>query len=142
MVIEYNCRMGDPETEVIMPRLNADIVALFIATHESKLQNAKIGFDDRTCTTIVAVSGGYPSDYEKGFVIEGLNSGDDTGNTITFHAGTRMEGDDVLTNGGRVLAVSSYGSTIAEGAERSKKTLENISFDGMYYRHDIGYEFV
>ena len=141
MVIEYNCRMGDPETEVVMPRLMNDIVEIFIAVHEHKLAAIEVSFDERACSTIVAVSGGYPGDYEKGFVITGLNSSDDNENTIIFHAGTKLVDDDVLTNGGRVLAVSSYGDTIVEAAERSKKVLENISFSGMYYRHDIGYEF-
>ncbi|HWB28402.1 MAG TPA: phosphoribosylamine--glycine ligase [Chitinophagaceae bacterium] len=142
LVIEYNCRMGDPETEVVMPRLNNDLVELFIALHEGKLADIDVSFDDHACTTIVAVSGGYPGSYKKGFVIEGLNSAGDNDNTIIFHAGTAPAEEDVLTNGGRVLAVSSYGATITEAAERSKKVLEKISFSGMYYRNDIGYEFV
>lgn len=142
MVIEYNCRMGDPETEVVMPRLMNDIIELFIALHNNRLAAIDVTFDGRACSTIVAVSGGYPGDYEKGFVITGLNQDDDNDNTIIFHAGTKLVEDDVLTNGGRVLAVSSYGSTIGEAAGQSKKALEKISFNGMYYRHDIGYEFV
>lgn len=142
MVIEYNCRMGDPETEVVMPRLKTDIVELFLAVHNGSLANAQVSFDERACTTIVAVSGGYPGDYEKGFVISGLNTaaGDDAG-TIIFHAGTKFAGEEVVTNGGRVLAVSSYGSTITQAAQRSKEVLANIGFSGMYFRNDIGYEF-
>jgi phosphoribosylamine--glycine ligase len=141
-VIEYNCRMGDPETEVVMPRLNNDVVELFEALCGGSLKDMPVLFDERACATVVAVSGGYPGPYDKGFVIDGLNKTDDNGNTIIFHAGTMPANEDVLTNGGRVLAVSSYGETIAEAAVRSKKALENISFKGMYYRNDIGYEFV
>jgi len=141
MVIEYNCRMGDPETEVVLPRLANDIVELFVAVYESTLNNIDISFDESACATVVAVSGGYPGDYEKGFVITGLNNNPDNENTIIFHAGTKQVEEDVLTNGGRVLAVSSYGSNITDAAERSKAVLKNISFSGMYYRNDIGYEF-
>lgn len=142
MVIEYNCRMGDPETEVVMPRLQTDIVELFNAVHNGNLAETTVSFDERACTTIVAVSGGYPGDYEKGFVISGLNdTGDDNEDTIIFHAGTKFADEDVVTNGGRVLAVSSYGDTITNAAQRSKQALASISFNGMYFRNDIGYEF-
>lgn len=142
MVIEYNCRMGDPETEVVMPRLQTDIIELFNAVHNGNLAETTVSFDERACTTIVAVSGGYPGDYEKGFVISGLNdTGDDNEDTIIFHAGTKFADEDVVTNGGRVLAVSSYGDTITNAAQRSKQALASISFNGMYFRNDIGYEF-
>jgi phosphoribosylamine--glycine ligase len=140
-VIEYNCRMGDPETEVVMPRLQNDIVELFLATHHHTLNDVKIAFDDRACATVVAVSGGYPGDYKKGFVINGLNQTANQSNTIIFHAGTTLNGNEVVTNGGRVLAISSYGSNITEAVQYSKEVLGQITFDGMYYRNDIGYEF-
>lgn len=138
-VIEYNCRMGDPETEVVMPRLKNDIVELFEAMHHLQLQNIIIETDDRACCTVVAVSGGYPGHYEKGKPIHfgALNQKD----TLVFHAGTQLKGNEVVTNGGRVLAVTSFGNTISEAVENSKKVLKEIQFEGMYYRKDIGYEF-
>jgi len=141
MVIEYNCRMGDPETEVVLPLLKNDIVDLFLAVHEGRLNETEIESDNRSCATVVAVSGGYPGHYEKGYVIDGLNNGYDTGNSFIFHAGTSLVNGDVLTNGGRVLAVSSFGNSITEAAASSKAVLEGISFNGMYFRHDIGFEF-
>lgn len=142
MVIEYNCRMGDPETEVVLPLLKNDIVDLFLAVHEGRLEQTDILFDSRACATVVAVSGGYPGQYEKGYVIEGLNDYDGAGNSITFHAGTQLVNGNVVTNGGRVLVVSSFGHTITEASASSKAVLEGISFNGMYFRHDIGFEFV
>jgi len=141
MVIEYNCRLGDPETEVILPLLKNDIVELFLATCNGTLDEQEIIFDNRACSAVMAVSGGYPGDYEKGYVIEGLNNGIDNNNSIIFHAGTKLADGEVVSSGGRVLAVSSYGNTILEAADRSKAVLEGISFNGMYYRKDIGFEF-
>ena len=140
-VIEYNVRLGDPETEVIMPRLKNDLVELLIATAEGKLDTVSIEKDRRTACTVMAVSGGYPGSYEKGFAIEGLNRPlqDDS---LVFHAGTRTDNGDIVTSGGRVLCVTSYGDTISCAVDKSKKVLEHISFDGMYFRQDIGYEFV
>ncbi|MBV9962545.1 MAG: phosphoribosylamine--glycine ligase [Parafilimonas sp.] len=142
-VIEYNCRMGDPETEVVMPRLKNDIVDLFLAVHNNTLKDIVIEFDERACATIVAVSEGYPADYEKGKVIEFDNSAiRQFDNSIVFHAGTKMnDKKDVLTNGGRVLAISSFGSNIADAVRLSKEVLKHICFEGMYFRDDIGYEF-
>ena len=139
-VIEYNCRMGDPETEVVMPRLQNDIVELFLATHNNTLKDAVIAFDERACATVVAVSGGYPGDYEKGKHINlPANVQDDT---IIFHAGTKLDADGKLvSNGGRVLAVTSFGKNIADAAQLSKNALSHINFEGMYFRSDIGYEF-
>lgn len=139
-VIEYNCRMGDPETEVVMPRLKTDLIELFQATEAGTLNNIKIEQDNRFACTVMAVSGGYPGSYEKGFVIEGLNnllSAD----SIVFHAGTTQKNDDVVTSGGRVLTVTSYSNTISSAVAKSKQVLQHISFDGMYYRQDIGFEF-
>lgn len=141
-VIEYNCRMGDPETEVVMPRLKNDLVELFIATHEGKLSETKIEFDERACATVVAVSGGYPGEYKKNLKISGFQNLKMDDNSIIFHAGTKKADDEIITNGGRVLAVTSYGNDIAEAVKKSKNVLEQIHFEGMYFRRDIGYEFV
>ncbi len=140
-VIEYNCRMGDPETEVVMPRLQTDLVALFAAMDNGTLIDANIAFDERSCCTVMAVSGGYPGDYQKHIKINGLADAGDNRNTIVFHAGTRQMGDDVVTNGGRVLAVTAFGNDIPSAVNQSKEILDKISFEGMYYRRDIGYEF-
>jgi phosphoribosylamine--glycine ligase len=139
-VIEYNCRMGDPETEVVLPRLQTDLVSLFAAMDNGTLADANINFDERSCATIMAVSGGYPGDYEKNKIIQGLETLTSK-DSIVFHAGTKLTENGVLTNGGRVLAISSYGDTISEAVNKSKISLDHISFDGMYYRRDIGYEF-
>lgn len=139
-VIEYNCRMGDPETEVVIPRIKNDLVELLTATATQKLDAVKIETDERAVATVVAVSGGYPGDYDKGKVIAGLDI-PASGNTIIFHSGTQKQGDTIVTNGGRVLAVTSFGDNITEAVEQSNCMLEQLSFEGMYYRTDIGYEF-
>lgn len=141
MVIEYNCRMGDPETEVVMPRLQNDLVELLQATAGQTLDKVTISIDPQTAATIVAVSGGYPGDYVKGLQIHGLEEAEST-NSIVFHSGTVKKGADILTNGGRVIAVTSFGSDIKNAVEQSKETLMNVYFEGINYRHDIGYEFV
>jgi phosphoribosylamine---glycine ligase len=140
LVIEYNCRLGDPETEVIMPRLKNDLVELLEATAKGQLKSVKIENDERTACTIMAVSGGYPGSFEKGFAISGLAEPlpDDS---LVFHAGTRKENGDVVTAGGRVLCVTSYSNKISNAAKKSRHVLEHINFEGMYYRRDIGYEF-
>jgi phosphoribosylamine--glycine ligase len=140
-VIEYNCRMGDPETEVVMPRLQTDLVSLFSAMDNGTLVDTNIVFDQRNWATVMAVSGGYPGSYQKNFLISGLTGLDPDSGSVVFHAGTKLVEDEVLTNGGRVLAVTSHGNTIQEAVNRSKEVLEEISFEGMYYRRDIGYEF-
>lgn len=140
-VIEYNCRMGDPETEVVMPRLKNDLVELFTAVAEQRLDEWEIETDDRTACTIVAVSGGYPGSYEKGLPITGLDQ-PLTGDTLIFHAGTRAENDAILTNGGRVLCVTSFAETVYEAVDKSRDVLEKIDYDGIYYRRDIGFEFL
>ncbi|HYF33447.1 MAG TPA: phosphoribosylamine--glycine ligase [Chitinophagaceae bacterium] len=140
-VIEYNCRMGDPETEVVLPRLKNDLAELFKATSEQKLGGMQIDHDPRTTCTIMAVSGGYPGQYEKDKIIEGLaNVNDD--HCIVFHAGTKAVEGQVLTNGGRVLCVTAYGNDVQEALRRSRTALDKIHFDEMYYRKDIGYEFI
>ena len=139
-VIEYNCRLGDPETEVIIPRIENDLVEVLIATAQERLNEIKIITSKKTAVTIMAVSGGYPNEHETGKVITGLSETNLQG-TIVFHAGTKQDGDNIVTNGGRVLAVTSFGNSIAEAAEQSTYMLEQIYFDEIYYREDIGYEF-
>lgn len=140
-VIEYNSRMGDPETEVVLPRLKNDLVELLLAAHRHTLPAITIEADSRSCSTVVAVSGGYPGDYAKGKLIT-INQGQlPAEGTIVFHAGTKQTAEGVVTSGGRVLAVTSYGDTIVKAAAQSRKALEHISFEGMNYRKDIGYEF-
>jgi phosphoribosylamine--glycine ligase len=139
-VIEYNCRMGDPETEVVIPRLKNDLVELFLAASQQKLEDIKVEIDPRAAATVVAVSGGYPGNYEKGFEIDGLDilNEDDV---IIFHAGTTTEKGVVVTNGGRVLTITSFGDNVAKAAKRSTEMMEFLDFHGIYYRRDIGYEF-
>ncbi|NCI48650.1 phosphoribosylamine--glycine ligase [Sediminibacterium roseum] len=139
-VIEYNCRMGDPETEVVMPLLQTDIVGLFAAMDNGTLADANIEFYPQSCATVMAVSGGYPGEYKKGLAISGLENAQ-AEDSVIFHAGTKQNGETVVTNGGRVIAVTSYGNNISEAVAKSKKVLEKISFEGMNYRKDIGYEF-
>lgn len=140
MVIEYNCRMGDPETEVVMPRLKTDLVDLLVATANETLNTIKIETDNRVACTVMAVSGGYPGNYEKGYAISGLDEAFPA-DSLVFHAGTIPKDNEVLTSGGRVLCVTSYGDTIPDAVNKSKEVLEQISFEDMYYRKDIGYEF-
>ncbi|HTQ64607.1 MAG TPA: phosphoribosylamine--glycine ligase [Puia sp.] len=140
-VIEYNCRLGDPETEVIVPRLKNDLIELFMAVAEQRLDKVVIEKEGRVASTIMAVSGGYPGSYEKGYEISGLNK-TYSPDSFIFQAGTKLDGDKVLTNGGRVLCVTSFGETIHEAVDKSKNVLQEIDFDGMYYRRDIGYEFM
>ena len=149
MVIEYNCRMGDPESEVVLLRLKNDLVELFISCSKEELNKEKIEIDQRCAATIVAVSGGYPGEYEKGKPIDlgylenpgSIKTIEAEGGIMVFHAGTKKEGDEIVTNGGRVLAVSALSDTIAEAIELSKNILGQIYFEDMYYRDDIGYEF-
>lgn len=139
-VIEYNCRMGDPETEVVIPRLKNDVVELLTATANGTIDTVKIEQDPRFAVTMMAVSGGYPGDYTKGYEIEGL--GQTVEGSMIFHAGTAAEGDTIVTSGGRVLAVTSMGNEVADCVAQSKNILSGIRFKKMYYRSDIGYEFL
>jgi phosphoribosylamine--glycine ligase len=139
-MIEYNCRMGDPETEVVIPRLKTDIVSLLSAAAHQKLGGIQIETDPRTVCTVVAVSEGYPNEYVKGLEITGIDN-INTNDSIAFHMGTRMENGKILTNGGRVLCISSYGRSVFDAVEISKEELEKVSFPGMSYRRDIGHEF-
>lgn len=139
-VIEYNCRLGDPETEVVIPRMENDLVELFSAVATGKLDTVKISIDKRSAATVMAVSGGYPGSFEKGFTIYGLKQ-ELPKDRMIFHAGAIQNGDEIQTNGGRVLCVTSFGSTITDAVSKSKQVLEEIDYDGMYYRKDIGWEF-
>jgi phosphoribosylamine--glycine ligase len=141
-VIEYNCRMGDPETEVVMPRLQTDLVALFAAMDNGTLQDANISFHEKNYATVVAVSGGYPGVYKKNVQMNKLENVQMNNDSIIFHAGTKINDEgNLVTNGGRVLAVTSAEKNISEAVNASKKILQQIPFEGMYFRKDIGYEF-
>lgn len=139
-VIEYNCRMGDPETEVVMARMETDLVGLCIAATQKELDQVEIKTDPRAAVTIMAVSGGYPLGYEKGFEITGLN--EQFGKqSLVFHAGTKEEKGKIVTNGGRVLCVTSLDKSLEEAVNISLDILDHIHYEGIYYRTDIGYEF-
>lgn len=137
IVIEYNVRMGDPETEVVIPRLKNDLVALFIAVANQKLDEVPLEIDSRSATTVMVVSGGYPEDYEKGKVVSGLEKITDS---IVFHAGTKIDNGAVVSNGGRVLAVTSFGDDFQEAIKKSYQNINQLHFDTMYYRKDIGFD--
>ena len=135
IVIEYNVRMGDPETEVVVPRLKTDLVELFLAVANEKLDEITLEIDERSATTVMLVSGGYPEDFEKGKIMTGFDTITDS---IVFHAGTKLDGNNVVTNGGRVMAITSYGNTFPEALAKSYKNIEKIHFDKMNFRKDIG----
>jgi phosphoribosylamine--glycine ligase len=140
-VIEYNCRMGDPETEVVMPRLENDLVGLCVAASQKELHLVKVQADKRSAATVVAVSNGYPGSYEKGFEITGLT--DNYGKqSMIFQAGTVEKDGKTVSNGGRVFCVTSYGENISEAVDTSLDVLQYVHFNGMYFRTDIGYEFI
>ncbi len=140
-VIEYNCRMGDPETEVVIPRIKNDLVELLLAIAQQKLHEVTLETDNRSVAAVVAVSGGYPGDYKTGMPVLGLNT-EVFKNSLLFHSGTKQQGEEVVTNGGRVLVVTSFGDTISKAAEQSNYMLEQLYFEGIYFRSDIGYEFL
>ena len=137
IVIEYNVRMGDPETEVVIPRLKSDLVELFEAVGNQKLNELSLEIDSRSATTIMVVSGGYPEDYEKGKAISGLENIEDS---IVFHAGTKTNNGQVVSNGGRVLAVTSFGNDFQEAIKKSYQNIDKLYFDKMYFRKDIGFD--
>jgi phosphoribosylamine--glycine ligase len=137
-VIEYNCRMGDPETEVVIPRMKSDFLELLMATSNGTLADYKMVLDDRSATTVMLVSGGYPEAYEKNKKISGINSVDDS---LIFHAGTKTnDSGEIVTNGGRVIAVTSYGEDYNKALKKSYENISKIDFEGMNYRKDIGFD--
>ena len=137
IVIEYNVRMGDPETEVVIPRLKTDLVELFLAVANQTLNHVELEIDTRSATTIMVVSGGYPEYFEKGKEISGLSEVTDS---IVFHAGTKFENGKVVSNGGRVLAVTSFGNDFQEATKKSYQNIAKLNFDKMYFRKDIGFD--
>jgi phosphoribosylamine--glycine ligase len=137
-VIEYNVRMGDPETEVVLPRIKNDLVTMLMATAKQELNQISLDIDPRTVTTVMLVSGGYPQAYEKGKTISGIDQA--SLKSMLFHAGTSTEGNEIVTAGGRVLAVSSYGENYQEALQQSYETIKGISFEGINFRKDIGFD--
>jgi phosphoribosylamine--glycine ligase len=136
-VIEYNARLGDPESEVIIPRIKSDFFELIEGVANGDLAGRKIEIDERFVTTVMLVSGGYPGSYEKGKPINGLELAQES---VLFHAGTKNEADKVVTSGGRVLAISSWGSTMKEALGTSYRNAALLKFEGSYYRTDIGFD--
>jgi len=136
-VIEYNVRMGDPETEVVLPRITTDLVGLFEATYHQKLPEVSLELDDRSAATVMLVSGGYPEAYDKGKEINGIK---DVKDSIVFQAGTALKEGKVITNGGRVIAVTSMDADYKKALKKSYQNIEKLSFDRMYYRTDIGFD--
>ena len=136
-VIEYNVRMGDPETEVVLPRLKTDLVSIFKAMGNGSLSEINLEIDKRAATTIMLVSGGYPESYEKGKEIKGIETIE---NSIAFHAGAQIKDDKIITSGGRVMAITSFGESYKEAIKKSYQSIENLHFDKMYYRKDIGFD--
>ena len=136
-VIEYNCRFGDPETQVVLPRLKTDIVDIFEAINNETLSDLDIEWDERACTCVIMASGGYPKSYPKGIEIKGLTDGQLDGVTV-YHAGTKLDGDKLVTSGGRVLGVTALGDTLEAALEKSYAGVKSISFDGAHFRNDIG----
>jgi phosphoribosylamine--glycine ligase len=135
-VIEYNCRMGDPETEVVIPRIKSDLLDLLEGVATQSLDNRSYETVEEIATTVVLVSGGYPGDFEKGKPVSGLDQ--KTDDSVIFHSGTKQEGEQVLTNGGRVFAVTSFGKSIEEAVKKSFDTADQITYDKKYFRRDIG----
>lgn len=140
IVIEYNCRMGDPETEVVMPRLKNDLADLMMSTFDGTLKDKKIEEDERACCTVVLASGGYPETFEKSKVITGLPIEDQ--NVMVFHAGMKRTGDSLVTAGGRVMMISSFGDDLKDALNHSLRVADSIQFDNKYFRRDIGFEFI
>ncbi len=136
-VIEYNCRMGDPETQSVFPRLKTDLVGLCKATAAGTLKDIEIELEEQSTASVILVSGGYPNKYEKGKVITGL---DQVEGSMIFHAGTKMQDENLVTNGGRVLAITSLGETFEEALENSLANAKKVNFEGKYYRTDIGFD--
>ena len=137
MVIEYNVRMGDPETEAVLPRVNTDLMEIFVAIKDQTLNQIDIEISPETATTVVLVSGGYPGPYEKGHPIKGLESVE---NALVFHAGAKNDGDKIVTSGGRVVAVTAFGNDYKAALSKSYQAVSKITFQGMNYRRDLGFD--
>ena len=137
MVIEYNCRMGDPETEVVIPRIKSDFLHLLIETGKGNLANQKIELKEESAATVMLVAGGYPEAYDKGMAIQGLENVE---GSIAFHAGTIQKDNQILTNGGRVIAITSYGDDFKAALKQSYKNIDKICFEGVNFRTDIGFD--
>ena len=140
-VIEYNCRLGDPETEVILPRLETDLVSLLAAADNGTLEDVNIQYHEQFFATVMAVSGGYPGSYEKNFPIQGIELAQKLPDSLVFQAGTGFQENTIVTKGGRVLTVTSQGNDLQEAVKKAQKALSTIQFEGMCFRKDIGYEF-
>jgi len=136
-VIEYNVRMGDPETEVVLPRIKTDLLDLFLSLEKQELDKVQLEINPKSTATVVLVSGGYPEDYQKGKEVFGLENSTDS---IVFHAGTKQENGKIFTNGGRVFAITSFGNNFQEALRTSYKSIEKIHFENIYYRKDIGFD--
>jgi phosphoribosylamine---glycine ligase len=136
-VIEYNARLGDPESEVLIPRIKSDFFDLIEGVAYGNLDEREIEIDPRSVTTVMLVSGGYPGEYRRGLPVTGLDS---TNDCMVFHAGTKMTENGVITSGGRVLAVSSYGNSMQDALEKTYKNASLLEFEGIYYRKDIGFD--
>ena len=136
-VIEYNCRMGDPETEAVVPRIESDLLELISSCFSGNLNEKEIVISKQSATTVMLVSGGYPEAYEKG---KKITLPDETQGSIIFHSGTKMDANNLVTNGGRVLALTSFASNFREAVQRSMKLGERIEFDGKNFRRDIGFD--
>jgi phosphoribosylamine--glycine ligase len=136
-VIEYNVRMGDPETEVVLPRIETDLMEIFIAIRDQKLDKISLSINPKSATTVVLVSGGYPESYEKGKEISGLDSVE---NALVFHAGAKRNEDKVVTCGGRVMAITAFGNNFKEALKGSYFAASKISFEGINYRKDLGFD--
>ena len=136
-VIEYNCRFGDPETQVVLPRLKTDLYEIFDTIVDERLADIDIEWSDNACVCVVMASGGYPKSYEKGYKIDGIKQAESLG-AVVYHAGTKAEGTDILTNGGRVLGVTAMGADLDEAIKKAYEYVDVISFKDAHYRHDIG----
>ncbi len=137
-VIEYNCRFGDPETQVVLPRMKSDIVPAFLACCDGTLAELDLEYDEGACVTVVMASGGYPGSYEKGKAITGMAEAEQDLGVTVFHAGTKRVGDDIVTNGGRVLGVTATGADIPSAIEKAYAGIDRVSFEGAHHRTDIG----
>jgi len=138
-VVEYNVRMGDPETEVVLPRIESDLFDLFEGVANQTLNTKSFSVTDNTATTVMLVSGGYPEAYQKNKEITGFEA---VNESIVFHAGTTINDNKVVTSGGRVMAITSFGDSIKEALEKSYSSIDKISFDNIDYRKDIGFDLV